>query len=344
MKHDLAGRLGDLIRSQSLLRPGDRVGIAVSGGADSVALLRLLLEQRQRLGIVLQVLHFNHKLRGRASDADEQFVATLAARLGLEFHSGRADVARVAKRAKHNIEDAARRVRYEWFANIAAAKNLRSIATAHTADDQAETVLAHLLRGTGIAGLSGIHPVSATVIRPLLGFRRSELRLYLRKLRQPWREDATNRDTQRTRARIRSLLIPLLEKRFQPLAVEHLAALAARACENEALLSALSAHVRASAVSVQPAGLRIGVHDLLVPCPVEKPAALRALSARLVLDLAAQIKPLFGQLTASHVHAVLRLAEAGEPGKLLQLPGGLRVRRERDALIFFGAPALKHAL
>src|SRR5262249_39875621 len=158
--------------------------------------------------------------------------------------------------------------RYRFFSQLVAEGRSTYVATAHTADDQAETVLAHLLRGTGIAGLAGIHPVSGSVMRPLLAFRRSKLRAYLRKLRQPWHEDATNRDTHRTRARIRRQLIPLLEKQFQPLAVEHLAALAARAQENEVLLTALSARAQSTLVSSQPDGLRIRVDDLLNPCHV----------------------------------------------------------------------------
>jgi tRNA(Ile)-lysidine synthase len=317
--------------------PGDRVALAVSGGADSVAMFRLFLEVRQKRGLVLSVAHFNHRLRGRASDADEKFVSQLALSYDLPFYADRADVAAKALRERSNLEDAARRARYQFFSGLVNSGHATCVATAHTADDQAETVLAHLLRGTGIAGLSGIHPVSDRVIRPLLGFRRSELHSYLKELRQQWREDATNRDSHRTRARIRRQLVPLLEKSFQPLAVEHLAALASRARENETLLSALSAHVRTSCITSRDNGLLIGLRDLLAPFGLARPAELRALSGRLVLDLAAQSKPRPGQLNASHVLAVLQLAESGDPGKVLQLPGGLRVRREHDALLFFAS-------
>lgn len=334
----MSSRLADAvlheIREKGLLRPGDRVGVAVSGGGDSVALLLLLGELKERLGVVVSVVHFNHKLRGRSSDADEAFVAKLAARLGLDFYAHHADVAEAAKRSKRNLEDAARQIRYEWFARIAGEKRLAWVATAHTADDQAETVLAHVLRGTGLAGLAGIHPISGKVIRPLLNVRRQELRAYLKKRRQNWREDATNRDIRRTRSRIRHKLLPLLEKQFQPLAVEHLAALAVRAGENEALLSALSEQARRSLVTPEAQGVRIGARDLLGPWKLDRPAELRALSSRIVLDLAAQVKRGAGQLTAAHVRSVLQLAEKGEPGKMLQLPGGLRVRREHDALFF----------
>jgi len=151
--------LSDL-KKQGMLRPGDRVGVAVSGGADSVALLRLLLELRGKLGIVLSLVHFNHKLRGKASDTDEKFVAQLAARHGLELHSASVEVAKKAKKERANIEDAARRARYDYFRALTESGVCKRIAVAHTADDQAETVLAHLLRGTGLAGLGGIHPVA----------------------------------------------------------------------------------------------------------------------------------------------------------------------------------------
>src|SRR5438309_5945004 len=144
------------MQSEELLRPGDRVGVAVSGGADSVALLLLLQELREKLGVVLSVVHFNHKLRGKASDADEQFVAKLAAKHGLEFHTASVHVAKKAKKEQANLEETARRARYDYFRSLVESDALTRIAVAHTADDQAETVLAHVLRGTGLTGLGGI--------------------------------------------------------------------------------------------------------------------------------------------------------------------------------------------
>src|SRR2546430_2959831 len=192
-----------------MLRPGDRVGVAVSGGADSVALLLLLLELRAKLGVVLGVIHFNHNLRGKASDADEKFVARLAAKHGLEFHAASVEVAKKAKKERANIEDAARRARYDYFRSLAESGVCKRIAVAHTADDQAETVVAHLLRGTGLAGLGGIHPISGPSVRPLLGVRPDELRHFLPATKQTWRGSASNRDTKRMRARIRQKLLPL---------------------------------------------------------------------------------------------------------------------------------------
>src|SRR3989449_10833431 len=272
-----------------MLRPGERVGVAVSGGADSVALLLLLLELQEKLGIVLSVVHFNHKLRGKASDADEAFVAKLAAKHGLDFHSASVYVAKKAKDERANLEDAARRARYDYFRALTESGVCKRIAVAHTADDQAETVLAHLLRGTGLAGLGGIHPVAGPIIRPLLRVRRSELRHFLRARKQTWREDATNRDTKKMRARIRKKLLPLLEKQFQPAIVEHLATLADLAREDEAFLNALVARRAAELVQKCGKGLQIAATDLLGP-PSRMEEA-QALSKRLVRHIVKSLKP-----------------------------------------------------
>ncbi len=146
------------IRERKLMRAGDRVAVAVSGGADSVALLRVLLELRNELGIVVSVAHFNHGLRGEASEGDEAFVAELARQHELEFFCGRGDVREHALTSKLGLEAAARELRYRWLSSLAAAHNLNQVATGHTLDDQAETVLLKFLRGAGTRGLAGVYP------------------------------------------------------------------------------------------------------------------------------------------------------------------------------------------
>jgi tRNA(Ile)-lysidine synthase len=235
----LSERLLKTMRKQALVYAGDRVAVAVSGGADSVALLLLLLELREELGIVLSVAHVNHKLRGRESDGDERFVRDLAAKHGLEFSCETAVV-----RERSGIESAARRRRYEFFARLLNDSKVTKIATAHTLDDQAETVLLRLFRGTGIRGLGGIHRrlrltndhrTSSEVVRPLLGFRRAELREYLRECEQDWREDSSNQDEMFTRNRLRGRLLPLIVEDFGDSALEHLAELAEIARAEEEL-------------------------------------------------------------------------------------------------------------
>ncbi|MFQ5926260.1 MAG: tRNA lysidine(34) synthetase TilS [Terriglobia bacterium] len=232
------------IRRHRMLKAGDRVVVACSGGADSVALLLLLNERKAALGIGLAVAHLNHQLRSRAADADEAFVRALAERLGVEFIAERVDVAARAKQKKLNIEEAGREARLEFFSSLLANGKADAVATAHTLDDQAETVLARLLRGTGLAGLVGIQPVlelasrrldgrpSGHIVRPLLELRRADLRDFLQEHNQEWREDETNLDPARTRNRIRLEFVPQLE-RLSPAVVNHLAQLASQARQEE---------------------------------------------------------------------------------------------------------------
>jgi tRNA(Ile)-lysidine synthase len=323
------------LRRLEVWRPGAKFGVAVSGGADSVALLRLFIELRNDLQaeapIEIAVVHFNHQLRGEAADADEKFVRELAEEHGLDFHLGSADVGASAKRAKRNVEDAGRRERYAFFARLVQEGRVEWVATAHTMDDQAETVLAHILRGTGLTGLGGIHPLTAGIVRPVLGMRRAELRQYLKLRKQSWREDATNRDTSKTRARIRGKLVPLLEKHFQPEVVSHLAALAARAREDEDFLDGAAAAQLARTLRDAPDALRIGTADLVGR------ATPPALSGRMARRIVKACKGRDGELGAIHVASILQLARSGENGKSMAVPGGVEVRRERDTLLFRAA-------
>lgn len=217
-------------------RPVDMV-VAVSGGADSVALVRSLLD------IIpgrLVVAHLNHCLRGSDSDADEAFVGRLvddlqtATPARLTYRCERHDVAATANR--DNLEGVARRVRYAWLADVATGEGIAWVATGHTADDQAETVLFRLLRGTGLAGLAGIalrRPLAPGVelVRPLLNVTHADVLAYLRALGQDHHEDASNADSRFTRNRIRRELLPLLAERFNPRVREVLCRLAEQAAE-----------------------------------------------------------------------------------------------------------------
>jgi tRNA(Ile)-lysidine synthase len=217
------------LHAHGLIQAGDRVAVAVSGGADSVALLRILLELREHLGIILSVAHFNHKIRGADADADEQFVRELATKYALDLHLSSGDAPAEAALNQQSLETAARNLRYAFFRELLASRKVDNIATAHSMDDQAETVLMRLLRGAGTRGLAGIYPAYSSgesvgaIIRPLLEFRRAELREYLEAHKQPWREDSTNSDLHHTRNSIRQELLPLLSEKYNPNIVETLA-------------------------------------------------------------------------------------------------------------------------
>jgi tRNA(Ile)-lysidine synthase len=342
MSAGLANQVREAIQTRQMLRPGQRVAVAVSGGADSVALLFLLLEIREQLGVVLSVAHLHHQLRGKSSDVDEKFVADLAARHQLVFHFERADVRAEAEREKSNLEATARRCRYAFFAKLIADGHVDCVAVAHTQDDQAETVLGHIFRGTGLKGLAGIHPKTDHVIRPLLDFRRSALRVYLKSRKQRWREDSTNQDTSRLRARIRKQLLPLLEEKFQPHIVQHLGTLAELAREDSAWLDSAALQRVNAFCKFQPGMARIPATLLLHPPdgeasipPQDADDTLNAAMAnRMVRIIVQKLKPRAGQLTLQHVQAVLQLAQPGKSGKSLPLPGGLQVRRARETLVF----------
>ena len=220
----LAQSVRHYIRKHGLLKAGDRVGIAVSGGADSVASLRLLLELRKEIGVVLSAVHFNHKLRGAASDEDERFVAQLAQEHKLELHCESGKVAAYAAEKHLSLETAARQMRYQYFRRLLLESMVNRIATGHTLDDQAETVLLKIVRGAGTRGLAGIYPqlsvpgsqFSASIVRPLLGIRRKDLEAYLLGLGQSWREDKSNRDLRHMRNRVRHGILPRLEHHLNP--------------------------------------------------------------------------------------------------------------------------------
>jgi len=345
-RHELVESLRIVLRARFGVCAGERIGVAVSGGADSVALLRLFVELRQLLGIVVCVAHFNHKLRGKASDSDEQFVAKLAAQHGVEFFVACEDVGAKAERERANLEDAARRARYAFFEQLVKDGRVSRVAVAQTADDQAETVMAHILRGTGLAGLAGIHPQAGSVLRPLLRIRGAALRDYLRAKRQTWREDATNRDETRTRARIRHKLMPFLEKKFQNSVVEHLCQLAELAREDNDYLD-FTASFRVNDVAKEiGTGISIPVGEFgEVPKSLQRTsgeysseANTLALRKRIIREVVKRVKPRAGELGALHVDAVLDLARSGHSGKILQLPGGVEVRQERELLIFRAGP------
>jgi tRNA(Ile)-lysidine synthase len=341
----------EAIGGARMVVPGDRVGVAVSGGADSVALLRLLENLRDALGISLLVVHFDHMLRGAESDAHAQFVAELARARGLEFIVAREDVAAAAARHRWNLEDAARRLRYAFFERVASEGRATRIAVAHTADDQAETVLAHVFRGTGPAGLAGIYPLTGAVVRPLLRTRRQDLRRYLEGLGQPWCEDSTNRDLSRQRARIREQLLPVLERDFSPRIVRHLTELSRFSREEQVFWTAL-VEDRVRALAEERDGKwTIRIPDLLSPLGVPgaeplagasqhgpSPAPFRALTERLVRRLYEGVRGDCRELGAVHVEQVIHLAADSSSGRRIELPDGVVAERIFDALVFSRAP------
>jgi tRNA(Ile)-lysidine synthase len=340
MKTELHHGILETIRRHQMIVAGDRVGVAVSGGADSVALLRLLEDLQNELGVGLCVLHLNHGLRGEASDADAAFVADLAREHRLELVSAHEDVAAEAKRNHWNLEDAGRRARNGFFERAVSQGHCTRVAVAHTADDQAETVLARVLRGTGPRGIVGIYPVRSNIVRPLLDTRRTDLREYLGTKGQDWREDATNRDTTRLRARVRHELLPLLERAFNPAIVERLSSLAAIFRDEEAFWNLIVEDRIGGLTKEIRGGFSIDVAGLLSPqSPISQNAnAARALSRRIIQGLFAKIAGDSASLQFGHVEDVVHLASASQSGRRIELPHGVNVVRNFDRLEFISHP------
>jgi len=312
-----------------LFGPGDRIAVAVSGGADSVALSLLLRDLAPQIGAaVAGLIHVNHGLRGADADADESFCRALATRLELPFDVHRADVAELARTRHVSIEAAARLARYDWFPAAAARLGATLVATGHTADDQAETVLLRLLRGSGARGVSGIRIKRGMYVRPLLHCRRHALRAWLQEMGEGWREDASNADTSVPRNRLRHEVMPLLEA-LAPGGVRALARHAALAADDEAYLTSVAEKTTSGVVS-SGNDTRVGISDLDAP---------PAIARRIIRILAERVAP--GRtLSLKHVEAVRRLAATDKPHSRLDLPG-LLVQKTGSALRFTEAPTLK---
>lgn len=310
------------------------MSVAVSGGADSVALLRVLLEAREELGLVLSVAHFDHRIRGAESDADQKFVAELAQQFDLVFHPGSGDAPVYAQQHAMSLETAAREIRHNWFAQLVREGKADKIATAHTLDDQAETVLMRVLRGAGTRGLAGISPEQKqkSLVRPLLAITRHEVERYLNRLGQSWREDSSNRDLRHARNRIRHELLPLLEHDYNPGIRETLSDLAevARGEEEyweteitrlaERLIrfgkpsrSGRSNRVEGSAATAPPA-LALDLSSLSLPLALQR-RLFRAMGEK--MGVALEFK---------HIQELQGLVRQRKQGKEVDLPSGLVAR------------------
>jgi tRNA(Ile)-lysidine synthase len=322
------------IKSNGLLSEGDFVVVGVSGGADSVALLKVLLQLNESLGISLSAAHVNHQLRGSEADEDEAFVKDLCDVLNVPLEVRQAGG--LQRQVGRNLENEARRLRYALLAEVAYPRS-GVIATAHTLNDQAETFLMKLLRGAGPAGLSGIliqrtHTLGTEhglkevrVVRPLISVSRSEIVEYLGCHGLQFREDATNTETTYDRNWVRHKLIPLLEGRLNPQLVPVLA-------RSASLFAEVDHHLQRESEEVLSNVARREKEDLLVPLEI-----LTGLSPILAKQLIrCSIREVKGDLegvSQLHVDDVLRLASKTS-GRHVHLPGNLSAAREFDWIRF----------
>jgi len=307
-------RVLETIERFRMFQTGQRVGVAVSGGADSVCLLHLLFELAPRWNLRLSVLHLDHQLRGQESREDARFVEQLAAQLGLPFSQARVDVAALAAEHGENLEEAARNERRRYFAEFLCSGELDRIALGHTRSDQAETVLFRFLRGSGSAGLAGIRPVTPEgFVRPLLGVGRGEVEQFLRERNIAWRHDSTNTCLDFARNRIRHELLPMLQREWNPAIAEMLAHTADWALEEEAYWKTEIDRLAAKFLTIKPPIVLLR-GDQLRDLP---PAAARRLVRRALETVKGDLRA----IDFSHIAAVLNLSSQAEGGGRLQVPG-----------------------
>ncbi|MBP3411831.1 MAG: tRNA lysidine(34) synthetase TilS [Oscillospiraceae bacterium] len=305
-------------REEQLFVPGDTVICAVSGGADSVALLHLLHDLQSELQISLRAAHFNHKLRGEESDGDEAFVRELCGQWQIPLFLGSADVSAYGRAHQMGTEEAARQCRYDFFRSLDG-----KVATAHNAEDHLETVLMHLLRGSGLRGLCGIPPQRGSVVRPLLWAGREQIRSYLEQQGLPHREDSSNRSLRYTRNRLRHEVLPLLEKENPRLASRVLKQSSLLRREDQLLDELAGEYLQGHSeggVLIAPL--------LSAPDPLQKRALRQLLGEYLEQDVA-----------LVHIEALQQLLRNPQPSACVSLPCGLTAQRcyERLEILRQGA-------
>jgi tRNA(Ile)-lysidine synthase len=329
---DLRPKVREFIDKHRLVSAGDCVLVAVSGGPDSVALLHLLYDLREELDLRLEVAHLQHGIRGAEAQEDARFVAGLAERLGLRFHLKEVDLPRIKFAAgKGNVEALARTERYRFFTEVARERKLDKIATAHTQDDQAETVLMWFLRGSGLKGLGGMprnfdldgadgSSRRLVVIRPLLEVSRAEIEEYLNEKRLKFRIDGSNQDPSFLRNWIRLKLIPQLKEKMDRHLPARLAQQAELIGEEERFLNEFA---------------RAELDRIQTPEGIDRGALLKynkALQRRILRVWIEATRGHLRGLDFQHVKALLELIMDGPPQRRLSIPGGWELVREYDAL------------
>jgi len=348
------------MRRSGFFRPGERVGVAVSGGPDSVLLFDFMKQLAREMGLLLAVVHFNHRLRGTESDADEAFVRELAGGVlagraerrsaadaivpalsaeatgEIEFIRAEADVGRVARQRHRNVEATARELRYEFFFSLVDQGRVDKVATAHTTNDQAETVLLKLLRGAGTRGLGGIYPVlegpmvkgpvmKGKIVRPFLNLTRAEVEAEIARRGLAFRVDSTNRDARLARNKVRLQLLPALARDFNPAVVKRLKEFADQARDDEAYLE------RQAAECARTLRVREGTQEKIpLRALVAFPAAIER---RVLRQMLAAVRGNLRGVTRDHVEALRHFVRESQSGRRLALPGKVTARKDFDWLV-----------
>lgn len=326
-------RIYQTICQYHMISPGDRVIAGVSGGADSVCLLRALAGYREQVPFTLFVVHVEHGIRGEESLADAAFVKGLCETLAVPFYMEAVDVTAYAREHRMTVEEAGRSVRYDCFEKLRKELGAERIAVAHNQNDQAETVLWNLVRGSGLKGLGGIRPVRDRIIRPLLFLGRPEIETILKDLGQPWRTDRTNLETDYTRNRLRREILPQLEKNLNHQALQHIAQAAMRLQEAQQYIEKQAEKSARGSIEIRKDG-----SVLLLLDAYERQEEL--LQKELLKRALEEVSEGNGRKDIGSVH-LQQLAELAEKdcGRETQLPGGIRAVRENGCIHFWKCAA-----
>jgi tRNA(Ile)-lysidine synthase len=320
------------IEQFNMLTPGEHVLVAVSGGADSTALLLFLHKLASGFPISLTAAHLNHRIRGAEADEDQDFVGKMCADLGIPFVSEIIEVKQQAAKAKKNLEEYARALRYDFLRRVADRIKAQKIAVGHNLNDQAETVLFRFIRGSGLEGLSSIHPVvGGVVIRPLLECTRDSIRQYLKQQNVPYREDSSNTDLRHARNRIRLELIPYLEKSFNPQSASTIAREAFLARETWSFIESLAVEAYQNLHCRIDNAILLKIDKLLKLHPALQKQVLRQ-------ALKAHLGSLQG-IASVHIQSILSLCATGRSGDQIRIPHGSVVARQFDSLRIMAEPS-----
>jgi tRNA(Ile)-lysidine synthase len=328
----LIEKIEKLNRAHGLICRNDRLAVALSGGPDSVALLHILSKFQKKYSLRIVTAHLNHGLQKEKAKQFESLSRRASQALGFPFFLKKVNLRAEARRSGRSLEEAGRVERYLFFKNVAKKTHSQKIVTAHTLDDQAETILMRVLRGSGLHGLAGI-PAKRTegrfqVIRPLLGCEKKELLLFLKQEKISFCKDPTNESSQFTRNRIRNKFLPMLEKSFNPSIKKSLANLKSICEDAQDFIEAAACGAFKKCQKKKTAGKKI---FLDVPCLKKLASAVRREVLRLAL---CEKKGHLRQIGYDHLSRLMEAVDSPRPRLEIQLPGGLVVKKNQNTITF----------
>lgn len=331
MSSELVDKIRNTIRKYRMLDKHDSVLVGLSGGADSVVLLHALVHIGQDYNLKIYIAHIDHMFRGEESKGDMKFCLDMAESMGLTAFCEEKNIPRIAKEKGISSEEAARIERYEFFFRVARENSINKIAVGHTIDDQAETVLMRMIRGSGMSGLRGMDPVKEmkgmTVIRPLIGVTRREIEDFIREQGVKYRHDSSNEEVVFTRNKVRHELIPYLEDRFNPNIKEVLVNMAENLRAEDDFLDKFSSRK----FKIMSKKNRSGDISVDMGKFKKQPAAIRK---RIVRSALRELKGDLRRFTYQHWKEIEELLGARPVNSIVDLPGGIDIKKEKGVIVF----------